>query len=377
MYVYLAFQKSELKNFKLYTLVLVCVIHCDFLYAQAGNSIPVANSKFVDSRLFEDENVLQLNLSANFRNVQKDRGDNPASHPAMLSYMTDDSVQVSIPVKIKARGNFRKDRSNCVFPPLWLNFPKHHDDSTGLFMDQDKLKLVTHCQGDQYVIREWLVYKAYNIITDKSFRARLVKVDYIDSSAKMKVDSHYGILLEDEDEMAERNGAILLKKAMRPPQATDHEEYLKMTVFQYMIGNTDWSIPYLHNIKLISPDSTRLPYTVAYDFDHAGIVNAPYALPAEQLGISSVRIRMYRGYCLPYTDFDETIKFYNGLKEKIYAVYTGCSLLPPRYVKETTGYLDDFYEVINNQKARVREFGSPCSAEGKQNIVIKGLKGSD
>jgi len=379
MFIFLFLKKQDLKRSSICRAVLAFVCAATFysLYAQAGDEPSSSKRNVSASNLFKDEQVLHLQLSANFRTVQKDRDDDPGYHPARLSYKNNDSVDVSIPVKIKARGNFRKDRSNCIFPPLWLNFPKHHDDSTGLFMDQEKLKLVTHCQGDQYVIREWLVYKLYNIVSDKSFRARLVKVDYIDSAAKLKVDSHYGILLEDEDEMAARNGAILLKRKMVPPQATDHEEYLKMTLFEYLIGNTDWSIPYLHNIKLISPDSTHVPYTVAYDFDHSGIVDAPYASPAEQLGIPSVRVRMYRGYCLPYTDFDETIKFYNEIKEKIYQVYTGCSLLPPKYIKATTAYLDDFYETINNQKARLKEFGLPCTAEGKQNILIKGLKGSD
>jgi hypothetical protein len=336
-----------------------------------------AQKGFSQGHLFNDEDILQLKLSANFRAVQKDRSDDPSYHPATLSYKNEDSIQVSIPLKIKARGNFRKDRNNCIFPPLLLNFPKHHIDSTGLFMNQEKLKLVTHCQGDQYVIREWLVYKLYNILSEKSFRARLVKVDYVDSSAKLKVDSHYGILIEDENEMAQRNEAIILKRKLVPPQATNHDEYLKMTVFEYMIGNTDWSIPYLHNIKLISPDSTKVPYTVPYDFDHAGIVSAPYANPAEQLELSSVRQRLFRGYCMPYTDFDETVKLYDKLKEKIYKVYTSCNLLPPKYIKETTAYLDDFYDVLNNEKARLREFGVPCSPAGKQNILIKGLKGSD
>jgi len=116
---------------------------------------------------------------------------------------------------------------------------------------------------------------------------------------------------------------------------------------------------------------------VPYDFDHAGIVNAPYALPAEQLGINSVRVRMYRGYCMPYTDFDETVNFFNGLKEKIYQVYTGCSLLSPKSIKEATNYLDEFYAVLNNKKSRLKEFGLPCSVQGKQNVLIKGMEGSD
>lgn len=332
----------------------------------------------IEKKLFADTSLLQFNLYANFRSVQKDRSDNPSYHLALLTYENDDSIKASISIKIKARGNFRKDRSNCVFPPLLLNFPKHNGDSAGLFKNQQKLKLVTHCQGDQYVINEWLVYKLYNLLTPKSFLARLVKVDYIDSAARLKHDVHYGILIEDENEMARRNETVIIKRKMVPSQATEHEEYLIMTVFEYLIGNTDWSIPYLHNIRLISADSTKVPYTtVPYDFDHAGIVAAPYAQPPEELELKSVQERLYRGYCLPYTDFDETVALYNKLKPDIYKVYTGCNLLQPRYVKQTIAYLDEFYKTINNKKLRMYEFGKPCSQTGKQNVLIKGLKGSD
>ena len=78
---------------------------------------------------------------------------------------------------------------------------------------------------------------------------------------------------------------------------TERDHFLKMAVFQFMIGNTDWSVPYLQNIKFITKDSTKAPLTVPYDFDHAGIVSAPYALPAEELEMSSVLERRYRGYC--------------------------------------------------------------------------------
>lgn len=326
------------------------------------------------STLFTRDDVLQLKLYANYKTIQRDRGKDPSYHPALLRYKNDDSVDVSIKMKIKVRGNFRKDRANCFFPPLLLNFPKHYDDSAGLFMNQNTLKLVTQCKTDDYVVREYLVYKLYNLVTEKSFRARLVQVDYVDSSNKLKTETHYGILLEDDDAMAQRNGAIIIKRKMVEPQATNHEEYLKMTMFQYMIGNTDWSIAYLHNIKLISPDSTRVPYAIPYDFDYSGIVDAPYAIPQPELEISSVRERLYRGYCLPYTDFDETVKLFNKIKDDVYKTYTDCPLLSSRYIKQTTAYLDDFYEVINSKKQRLYEFGKPCSQQGKRQVLIKGLQ---
>jgi hypothetical protein len=85
---------------------------------------------------------------------------------------------------MKTRGHFRKLKENCKYPPLLINFPKDVDRLSSVFSGQKKLKLVMPCTGDDYIIREWLVYKIYNLITPKSFRARLVRVDLDDAKSK-------------------------------------------------------------------------------------------------------------------------------------------------------------------------------------------------
>ena len=49
-------------------------------------------------------------------------------------------------------------------------------------------------------------------------------------------------------------------------------------MFQYMIANTDWSTTFLHNAKLIQLNDTKKYIPLAYDFDMAGFVDAPYAV---------------------------------------------------------------------------------------------------
>ena len=159
-------------------------------------------------------------------------------------------------------------------PPLLLNFPKSEKNKNTVFAKQNKLKLVVPCQGDEYVIREWLVYKLYNIITDKSFKAKLVQVDFEDSSIRRKTETHYCILIEDENKLAQRNKTFVWKRKMLPMKNINHDEFMQMAVFQYMIGNTDWGVLYLQNIVLITDDSTKAPLAIPYDFDHAGIVDA-------------------------------------------------------------------------------------------------------
>jgi hypothetical protein len=211
------------------------------------------------------------------------------------------------------------------------------------------------CKEDAYIVREWLVYKLYNLVTPKSFKARLVRVTLNDNKAK-KNASFFGVLLEEEGQMAKRNNEVIISKGMRPEQ-TVPDDFLSMAMFEYMIGNTDWSVQYLQNIKLIAPDSTSRPSTVPYDFDLAGIVNAAYAQPAEELQMSSVRERRYRGYCMQYLgQFDSIIVAYNKLKPDFYNLYTNCTLLDPKYLQSTIKYLDEFYATINNPAAFQKEF---------------------
>jgi hypothetical protein len=203
-------------------------------------------------------------------------------------------------------------------------------------------------------------------------KAKLVQVDFEDSLKKRPTETHYCILLEDDKKLADRNKCLVRDWKMKSMNSMATKEFNIMAVFQYMIGNTDWSVPYLQNIILLSKDSGS-PFAVPYDFDHAGIVDAPYAKPAEELELSSTRQRLYRGYCeKDKTIFAETFQLFNKLKDDFYKLYTSCSLVSSNYIKSTTKFLNDFYKTINNNRSIDTEFGNPCRTEVR--IEIKGLK---
>lgn len=348
-------------------------IACAFLFlfpfsngaGQANVSIP---------GLFDSHEVLNISLKGSIRNLLNDRTGVPKSFPLTLSYYKEDSIEIAMPVNMKTRGHFRRMKENCAYPPLMIEFPKAGTHLTTIFKEQKKLKLVMPCRGDEYVIREWLAYRLYNLISPFSFRARLVKVK-LDDNVNRKVSAEFfGLLLEEEKQMAKRNNATAIEKKMQPQQ-TQGKEFLNMSVFQYMIGNTDWSVQYQQNIKLIVLKTSVIPVAVPYDFDHSGIVNAPYAQPAEELLMNSIRERRYRGYCMPdLSAFEDIIKNFNDLKAAIYKAYTSCRLIDEKYLKSTTQFLDDFYKTINNTKAWQKDFGYPCDKNGTGNVVIKGLK---
>lgn len=351
---------------KIYSLIttLSLLLVCFIMSAQTG--------KERSKGLFDSDSVLKITLSGNLRDLMADKSDNPQNHPVAVSYMQD-GKEFSVNAQARTRGHFRRTMGNCAYPPLLLQFAKSDTLASSIFKEQEKLKLVMPCVGDDYVIREWLVYRVYNLVTPKSFRARLVSVELYDTKKKKSTSPFYGILLEEDKQMAKRNKDVLVKRILRPEE-TDPISFLKMAMFEYLVGNTDWSVQY-QNIKLIAPDSLDTPVTVPYDFDHAGLVSPPYAKPAEELNMHTVRERRYRGYCVAdMQKFDDVIALYNHLKPEIYKLYTDCTLLDAKYVKSTTKYLDEFYETINNPSAFKKEFSYPCDKNGTGNVVIKGLK---
>lgn len=325
-----------------------------------------------NNNLFDSNEILHFKLTGKLNSLYNDRSDNSSYHPVLLQYMERDSSLISIPLMVKTRGHFRRMKGMCTIPPLLLDFPKEQSKNS-VFLYQRKLKLVVPCQGDDYVIREWLAYKMYNLVTEKSFKVRLVQVEFEDSLKQRKTETHYCFLLEDEKYVADRNNTYIWKPKMLTMQSTNKEGFRKMAVFEYLIGNTDWSVPYRQNIVLISSDSTHPPFPIPYDFDHAGIVDASYAGPAPELGINSDRDRLYRGYCeTDMKNFAETFKLYNQLKDSIYNLFKNCPMLSKQYVKFVYRFFDDFYKTINSPKNIEAEFGKPCRED--VHVELKGLK---
>jgi hypothetical protein len=323
--------------------------------------------------LFTTDSVPEITLTGNMNALLNDRSEKPSYHPLSILYKAENGSGTTIRAEAKTRGHFRKLWGNCIYPPLAIHFIKNDTLKHSVFKHQKKLKLVMPCAGDEYVIREWLVYKIYNLVTPNSFKVRLVKVKLTDTKNKKSPVPFYGILLEEEKQMAERNGNIIVSRKLRPEQ-TEPLSFLTMAVFQYLAGNTDWSVQYLQNIKLIAADSMIAPVAVPYDFDHAGLVNAPYAEPAEALRMNSVRERRYRGYCIrDMKKFDTVIASFNSLKKDIYNTYINCTLLDEKYKNATLKYLDEFYEIINDATKKEKAFGYPCSKNGTGNVLIKGL----
>ncbi|WP_428665648.1 hypothetical protein [Runella sp.] len=299
--------------------------------------------------LFKKEEMLEFTLTTNFAPLMKDRKSTKQPYRwAKLEYGRKKKGAVSLKVRIKVRGNFRRSPANCTFPPLLLNIPNKKDKNT-VFERQNLLKLVTHCQNEEYIFQEYLVYKMYNLFTDNSFKARLAKVTYQDSAGKRDPETRFAFLLEDETYLAKRNGVKNMYRKQIPMYLIDSVSMATVSVFEYMIGNTDWSVPFLHNIKLL--DYTTTIKAVPYDFDYSGIIEAKYARPPQVLNLYSVRQRLYRGLTYSPAVFQQVFENFRRLKPHIYALYENNPQLEKGYIKRTIKYLDEFYKIIDDPKS--------------------------
>ncbi len=278
-----------------------------------------------------------------------------------MGYEDADGNAVWLPVQVKTRGKFRLAEDVCDFPPIRLNF-RTRDVPWTLFEGQDKLKLVTHCRTpdpdyQHHLVLEYLTYRLYERFTPKSLRTRLAQVTYVDASETHGTITRYAFLIEDVDEMAVRNNMKVVDIDGFHPLLADEFEIGVHDVFQYMIGNTDWSSALSQNVEFIQ-DAEGNVTVVPFDFDWAGIVSSPYAKPAPDVPIADVRERFYMGGCRPTDHLTPVFQRFIELKDEIYNLYRNEPRLAPERRDQVLAYFDEFYTTITDEhlaKERIRQ----------------------
>ncbi|MCK4345873.1 MAG: hypothetical protein KAX05_11365 [Bacteroidales bacterium] len=309
--------------------------------------------------LFSNDEIMSVTIATDLNTLVCDIGDTTEYHKAILSYILPGEDTVSLNVSIKTRGNFRKDRNNCDFPPLCIKFSKKEVKNT-IFEGQDKIKLVTHCRTgeseyEQFLFQEYLIYKLYNLLTPYSFRVRLLDVNYVDIWDPRHSVNSYAFMIERPKHMASRNGGEIRNVINLSSEEVELHNYTLLSLFQYMIINNDWSVTLLHNVKLISIDTAMPSIPVPYDFDWAGIVNAPYRFSADSEK-DFMTDRDFKGKC---ETLDELSFFLNYMKSKsreIYDLYMNSGLLNRKHEAITLQVLNDFYNIINHPESYKDEF---------------------
>ncbi|HUO66605.1 MAG TPA: hypothetical protein VMV37_03665 [Gammaproteobacteria bacterium] len=321
-----------------------------------------------DNALFASNEPLVLRLEAPFGALKSTKSKAQPEYMDGTLKLQEGGVEKAFDVRLRLRGHSRKEL--CDFPPLLLNF-KTSDLKGSVLEGENKLKLVTHCKPtaayDQYLLLEYLSYRALNLLTDMSLRARLLTVTYYDTERKRQLDVQPGMFIENEDRFAERKGLTEAELKRIEPNQYDRDALGLVNMFEYFIGNTDWSAvlgsqgsPCCHNIVPYQrPDGVLLP--VPYDFDSSGMVNTPYALPNERLKINSVRQRLYRGsFCESLADFEPRFAKFDAVKPQLLELFSMSSGLDKRNAASATAYIDEFFETRSDPKKVERAFRAGC-----------------
>lgn len=315
--------------------------------------------------LFASHEPLPFTLIADFGAIGKNRDSTHTErYGGTLIVKDSEGVDRRIPVQLRTRGHFRLKRSTCSFVNVLVRFPSKGKDTKGTpFEGQKSLKLGAHCQDDhryeRILRREHLAYRIMNTVTPRSFRTRLSTATYIDSVKNKELGTRLAMWIEDEDDMAARQGAKLreFKRALfddMHPATLD-----QMAIFEYLIGNTDWSIYALHNIRLAVTDSSVV-YPIAYDFDFSGLVDAPYATPAPQLNIRSVRDRLYRGPCRTWEEVAPSVARFLAHQDAIMALADETPRLEGADAHDVRRYLEVFFDTARDPRQAKRAFVDGC-----------------
>ena len=330
------------------------------LLAQPASSQEAAKELVPAPAFFESQTPIEVTLTANIGLLRGDKNANAPWRPVTLSYKSSDGNAVTVPLRARTRGIWRL--KTCDFPPLRLNFSGETSKGS-IFHKLDKPKLVSYCRDndgyEQYILQEFQLYRIYQLLTPLSHKARLLKFTYADSATGKVRARRYGFLLEEPNAMAARLGGRVVDQKGALPGDLDQDQDALLGVFQYMIGNTDFSISGLHNVELLFKDNgSVLP--IAYDFDFAGAVNARYAVPDVSVNIPNVRQRLFRGYCTDVESYSRIFALFNEKKPEIYALYGDeiGRLMDGGTVKETLRYFDEFYS-DNQQSALGKTTDNP------------------
>lgn len=311
--------------------------------------------------LFTSHDMITMEIEGPIEDIRDDRADEPEYRDVTVRWSVG-SGEGELAARVRTRGNFRKKKSTCRMPPLRMNFAKKEVTGT-LFGGQDKLKLVTHCRnGDDYeqnVLEEYLAYRLYNLLTDQSFRARLLRITYTDPTRDDDPLVRYGFFIEDEDRMAARLGGTIEEFEQMHPFRLVEGSQSRIALFQYMIGNTDFSIVNAHNVRVVRTEDGEL-VPAPYDFDWAGLVGAGYARPNETLGLRNVRQRLYRGFCEDGQDFTEMVQPFLAVESELEGVFAEMAGWTEKDQKRGREYLADFFETISDPKKIDREFARKC-----------------
>jgi len=312
--------------------------------------------------LFEENSVLDVELVGPLYSLTEP-GEEGEEVPFVLR---ENGLDHQVMVRLRGKSRLRV----CEFPPLRVRFDTEQSVA-GVFAGQDKIKLVTHCRnndkGEKNALEEYTAYRLFALLSEVSFRVRLMRITYTDTDQKLSENAHlrYGFAIEPMQQLAQRTGGEPLEVAGLSVSRLNREQASLVFVFQYLIGNTDWSFVMAenddaccHNGDLLDIDQSI--YYVPYDFDLAGIVNAKYAKPDSTLRLKNVRQRRYRGYCTDAESIETALRYVKSQETSILDTLNSIPGFTEDDRVSMQEYLGEFFKQAQDEDKLLRQFEKRC-----------------
>lgn len=327
-----------------------------FIHAQA--QLPAGVNAFA---FLQQHDSLSISIETDLKQLKGDKADEKWQ-PAVFKILKGDSVAMRLNVQVAARGNMRK--KTCEFPPVKVRFYEQKPANDSL-ADINELKLVTGCdqspQNDEWVRREYVLYELYNLVTEQSFRVKPAHVRFDDTQRKGRSAESFSFFIESEREMAARIGGFPMKPRVGSTRTLDSVSYDRMCLFEFMIGNTDWSARSRHNIKLVYLDGSGKIIAVPYDFDYAGAVGTNYAIPNRDYPIQTVQDRYYLGLCRSEAHYQQQFDFYLSKKSALLGHCERSAYLPANARRQMTNYFESFFKTLEDPRLARRDILKNCN----------------
>ncbi|RLD63659.1 MAG: hypothetical protein DRJ01_03140 [Bacteroidetes bacterium] len=340
------------KNPKLTFLILLLILILNGLNNSPAYSKSQKNTNFNKSgvNLFSTDEMINICIETDIDYLLNNRCENCTYQNAKLFYLDKhDCSKISLNIKVKPRGHFRLNPKYCEFPPLKIKFLDTNIKDT-LFKNQTTLKLVTHCNGENYILQEYLIYKQYNIFTDFSFKVRLAEITYIDTKGNYEPFTNYGFFIEKTKHMASRNNAVNVSVDKVDKDLLNYNYTTLIYLFEYMIGNNDWDIDLGKNFKFLYSDDSKSYIPVPYDFDLAHIINPDYPNLSDIYGNEKIEKPKFRKLRRNKNELTAVFNIFKYNKNNIFDLYSRFPYLNYYKEKEIIDYYKQFCKEIRRKR---------------------------
>lgn len=298
----------------------------------------------------QQDSAIDLYLTSDWKEIQKNKNEK-AYVPAKVVLITGHMDTLQLDAKVRTRGNMRLDI--CSFPPLKLKFEKDQLSKYHL-SSFNEMDIVNHCEEsdmhDQLLLKEYLAYKLWELVSPYYFKVQLIRLHYLKPDGTQAHESAYAFLMENTEELVARLDARRNKTPVISSAAVEKEPMLRVALFEYMIGNTDWYITNRHNLEFVAIPGFNVLVPVPYDFDYSGLVSAPYAAHHASIDLPSVTIRYYQGKCATEDIVRKILKSFLDQKEKILMTPHHIQGLSEKSISYSVSYLKEFFDIIENPK---------------------------